>query len=45
MEKYVTKIKDLSVEWVCGDLRPYSILEDNGFRKLAQEFVRLGENM
>ncbi len=45
MEKYVIKIKDLSVEWVCGDLRPFSILENNSFRKLAQEFVRIGKNL
>jgi hypothetical protein len=42
-EKDITTIKDLSVEWVCGDLRPFSILDDLGFRKIAQECVRLGK--
>ncbi|CAF5014171.1 unnamed protein product [Rotaria sp. Silwood1] len=43
-EKDIKKIKDLSVEWVCGGIRPFSILDDSGFRRLAQECVRLGAN-
>ena len=42
-QKDIIKIKDLSAEWICGDLRPFSILDDPGFRNLAQECVRLGE--
>ncbi|CAF4547775.1 unnamed protein product, partial [Rotaria sp. Silwood2] len=41
-ENDITKVKDLSVKWVCGDIRPFSILDDSGFRNLAQECVRLG---
>ena len=41
-EADVVKIKNLSVEWICGDLRPFSILDDSGLRNLAQECIRLG---
>ena len=41
-EADVIKIKNLSVEWICGDLRPFSILDDAGLRNLAQECIRLG---
>ncbi|CAF1292830.1 unnamed protein product [Adineta steineri] len=41
-EDDVTKIKDLSVKRICGAIRYFSILDDSGFRNLAQEFVRLG---
>ncbi|CAF1420608.1 unnamed protein product, partial [Rotaria sordida] len=41
-ENDITKMKDLSVKWVCGDIRPFSILDDIGCRNLAQECVRLG---
>ncbi|CAF4566006.1 unnamed protein product, partial [Rotaria sp. Silwood2] len=40
-EKDIRRMKDLSVEWVCGDIRPFSIFDDVGFRRLAQECVRL----
>ena len=42
-ESDVVKIKNLSVEWICGDLRPFSILDDRGLRNLVQECIRLGE--
>jgi hypothetical protein len=35
-------IKDLTVRWVCGDIRPISIIDDEGLRALIQECVRLG---
>ncbi|CAF0803383.1 unnamed protein product [Adineta steineri] len=38
----VAKIKDLSVKWICSDIRSFSILDDSDFRNLTQEFVRLG---
>jgi len=44
-EKDVIKMKDLSVVWVCADLRSFSILDDPGFRKIAQECVRLGKKL
>jgi hypothetical protein len=27
-------IKDLIVRWVCGDIRPISIIDDEGLREL-----------
>ena len=39
--KDITKLKALSVKWICGDIRPFSVLDDSRFRDLAQEFVRL----
>ena len=42
-EKDVLKIKNLSAEWICGDLRPFSIVDDPGLRNLAQECIRLGK--
>ncbi|CAF3204362.1 unnamed protein product, partial [Rotaria sp. Silwood2] len=41
-EKDIRRMKDLSVEWVCGDIRPFSIFDDDDFRRLAQECIRLG---
>jgi len=35
-------IKDLIVRWVCGDIRPISIIDDEGLRALIQECVKLG---
>jgi hypothetical protein len=35
-------IKDLIVRWVCSDIRPVSIIEDDGLRALIQECVKLG---
>jgi hypothetical protein len=43
-EKDVLKIKNLSAEWVCGDLRPFSVIDDPGLRNLAQECIRLGKS-
>ena len=36
-----TKIKDLLVDWVCTDIRPFSIVNDNGLRSLVQEYISL----
>jgi len=41
-EKEIDKIKQLSAQWVCHDLRPFCTLEDLGFRALAQELIRIG---
>jgi hypothetical protein len=35
-------IKDLIVRWVCSDIRPVSIIEDDGLRALIPECVKLG---
>ncbi len=42
-ENDVKEIKDLCVRWICGDIRPFSIVEDSGLRNLAQECIRLGK--
>jgi len=35
-------IKDLIARWICTDIRPFSIIDDDGLRALIQECVRLG---
>lgn len=42
-ENDVSAIKNLCVKWICGDIRPFSIIDDSGFRNLAQECIRLGK--
>jgi hypothetical protein len=44
-EKDIIKMKDLSVVWVCEYFKSFSILDDPGFRKIAQECVRLGKKL
>ncbi|CAF1358132.1 unnamed protein product [Adineta ricciae] len=41
-ENDIKGIKRLCVEWVCGSIRPFSIIDDDGLRKLVQECIRLG---
>jgi hypothetical protein len=36
------KIKNLLVQWVCTDIRPFSVVNDNGLRSLIQECISLG---
>jgi hypothetical protein len=36
------KIKELEARWVCQDMRPFSIVDDPGFRRLAQEMITIG---
>lgn len=36
------RIKDLQAQWVCKDVRPFTIVDDEGFRQLAQELVAIG---
>ncbi|CAF4039435.1 unnamed protein product [Rotaria sp. Silwood1] len=43
-EKEQNELKHLYANWVCGDLRPYSVVEDKGFKQLAQMFIKIGEN-
>ncbi|CAF1093959.1 unnamed protein product [Adineta ricciae] len=38
----VMKIKDLQAEWVCQNIRPFSIVEDQGLRRLVQECISIG---
>jgi hypothetical protein len=39
-EKYRTK--KLLVDWVCTDIRPFSVINDDGLRSLVQECILLG---
>ncbi|CAF3372643.1 unnamed protein product [Rotaria sp. Silwood2] len=41
-EKEKAKIKDLSAFWLCGALRPFSIMDDIGLRRLVQECINIG---
>ena len=38
-------IKNLIVCWICGNIRPFSIIDDHGVRELIQECVRLGMHL
>ena len=38
----IMKIKDLQAEWICQNIRPFSIVEDNGLRRLIQECISIG---
>lgn len=40
--KEENELKELYAKWICRDIRPFSIVEDDGFRDLAQMFVRIG---
>ena len=35
-------LKNMYAKWICTDLRPLSILEDEGFKNLAQLFIKIG---
>ena len=36
------KIKNLQAEWICADIRPFSVVNDIGLRSLIQECISLG---
>ncbi len=36
------KIKNLLAEWVCMDIRPFSIVNDDGLKSIIQECILLG---
>ena len=36
-------VKNLTCSWLCEDMRPFTIVEDNGLRGLLQEFINLGK--
>ena len=36
------KIKKLQAEWVCTNIRPFSVVNDSGLRSLVQECISLG---
>ena len=37
-----TTIKDLIARWICTNIRPFCIIEDDGLKQLIQECIRLG---
>ncbi|CAF1209747.1 unnamed protein product [Adineta ricciae] len=39
---HMKRMKDLQANWICKDIRPFAIIEDDGFREIAQELVSLG---
>ena len=39
------KIKQLQAEWVCQNVRPFSIVEDDGLRRLIQECISIGKRL
>jgi len=41
-EKDTDHMKLLCAQWISKDLRPFSIIEDSGFRNLAQELILIG---
>jgi hypothetical protein len=41
----ITKIKDLQARWVCQSIRPFSIVEDNGLRRLIPECISIGNHL
>jgi hypothetical protein len=42
LESHRQRMKSLLVEWVCSNIRPLSIVEDTGFKKLIEEAVHIG---
>lgn len=43
LEEYErNRIKKLLAEWVCTDIRPFSVINDDGLRSLIQECILLG---
>jgi hypothetical protein len=41
-DSQIKRIKDLQAHWVCRDIRPFTVVEDEGFRQLAQELIMIG---
>ncbi|CAF4265840.1 unnamed protein product [Rotaria magnacalcarata] len=41
-ESEITHVKHLEAEWICQSIRPFSIVEDAGLRKLMQECISIG---
>ena len=39
----IMKIKDLKAEWVCKSVRQFSIVEDDGLRRLIKECISIGK--
>jgi hypothetical protein len=41
-DSYCKEMKDLVVRWICKDMRPFAIVNDAGFREIAQRCVSIG---
>ncbi|CAF4181878.1 unnamed protein product [Rotaria sp. Silwood2] len=41
-EKDIEDMKKLSAQRMCENIRPFSVIEDSGFRTIAQELIRIG---
>lgn len=41
-DSHLKKMRNLQAQWICRDIRPFAILEDDGFRKIAQELIFIG---
>ena len=37
------RIKELEARWICDDMRPIAVVDDPGFRRVAQELVSIGK--
>lgn len=44
-ETYSTEMKDLITRWVCQDMRPFAVVDDDGFRDVAQRCISIGKSL
>jgi hypothetical protein len=42
LESHKQKLKSLLGEWICSNIRPLSIVEDTGLKKIIEEATRIG---
>ena len=42
LESHKHRMTSLLVEWICSSIRPLSIVEDIGFKKLIEEAIHIG---
>jgi hypothetical protein len=42
-DKEKNKFKDLMANWICPDMRPFTVIEDVGLRDIFQELICLGK--
>ena len=41
-DSHSKEMKDLVARWICKDMRPFAIVDDAGFREIAQRCVSIG---
>lgn len=41
-ESHSKEMKDLISRWICKDMRPFSVVDDIGFREIAQRCISIG---